>query len=87
LTARAFGADVEIDHPHGDAAGESDQERADVFGGPGETGKRCAGDQHRLAERDDDEQSAAFGHVAALDGPVGGGGAAQHRHPEPEQRS
>ena len=84
--AGALGADVEIDHPHGDAADESDQERADVRGGPGQAGEGRAGDQHRFAERDDDEQRAALGHVGALDVPVGGGRTAEHRHPEAEQR-
>ena len=54
--------------------------------GPGEAGEGRAGDQHRLAERDDDEQPAALGHVAAFDVPVGGGRAAEDRHPEADDR-
>ena len=79
----ALGADVEIDHPQRDAANKSDHEGADMLGGPGETGKRRAGDQDRFAKRDDDEQAAAFRYVAALDNPVRGGRPAKPRHRKP----
>ena len=35
-------------------------------------GGRRAGHQYRFAQRDDDEQRAAFGHVRAVDAPVRG---------------
>ena len=38
-----------------------------MTGGPGEIGKGRAGHDDRFAERDDDEQRAALGHVAAFD--------------------
>ncbi|OMP13540.1 hypothetical protein COLO4_01462, partial [Corchorus olitorius] len=85
----ALGNRVEVQPPHRQAADERQRHRRDVFCGPVEPGKRGARDQHRFAQRDDDEQRAALGHVAAFHVPVIGGGAAEarrveaHRRPDP----
>ena len=53
--------------------------------GPRQAREGRAGDQDRFAERDDDEQAAALGHVPAFDVPVRGARAAKSRHPEVER--
>ena len=49
-------------------------------------GKGRAGHDDGFAERDDDEERAALGHVAAFDHPVRDGGRAIARNPEPHRR-
>ena len=60
LAARPLGADVEVDRPHRDAAGERDQECGNRGRVPRQLGEGRAGDQDRFAERDDDEEPAAL---------------------------
>ena len=73
---------VEVDPPHRQTAGEGDKKGADRIGCPGELCECRAGDQDRLAERDDDEQCATLRHMAAFDGPILARRAAEARRPE-----
>ena len=80
LLAAALGADVEVDPPHRHAAEERDHERADRGRRGGPRRGRGAGDEDGLAERDDDEQRAALGHVRAVHLPVRGVRTAEARN-------
>ena len=62
--------DIEIEPPHRKRTQESVQQRQIQSGLPlgGRIG--CAGDHQPFAQRDDDEQPAALGHMATRDGPI-----------------
>src|SRR5262245_5978845 len=85
LAGAPFGAGVEIDPPHGDAAGESNGECHYGSGRPGEARERRPGDEERFAERDDDEEGAALGEMPACDIPLLGRRAAEAGDPETER--
>ena len=79
--ARALGDRAEVQPPQCGGLEERDAEAEDDRGGQAGVRGRRAGDDDRLAERDDDEALAAVGEVAALDVVVGGHGAAAARQP------
>src|SRR6185369_4693027 len=79
---RAFGAAIEIQPPHDDAAEHGAEECDQGRCIPRELGEGCAGYEQGFTERDDDEQRAALGHVAAIDVPVRDGGSAETGNPE-----
>ena len=70
LFTAALRADIEINPPHSDAASECRDESGRRGPGPLEVGERRAGDEYGLAKRDDDEEAATFGEMAAFYGPV-----------------
>ena len=73
---------VEVDPPDRNAARQRREKGRDVLDRPRQFGEGRALDHEGLAECDDDEQRAALGHVAALDGPGFDGGEAEARRPE-----
>ena len=68
--ATAFGTCVEINPPHRRAAGETDSEGSNGRGGGRKAGTGCAGDKHCFAQRNDNEQRTALGHMAARNIPI-----------------
>src|SRR5262245_37205829 len=80
--AAALGADIEVNPPHSDAAGERRDKRGRRRPGPLELSKSRPGDEDGLAKRDYDEEAATFGEMATLDGPVGRLGSPQAWHGE-----
>jgi hypothetical protein len=84
LTAAALGADVEIDPPHCHAAEKCHEKSGDGRVRRRHGGGRRPRHEDGFTERDDDEQRAAFGHVSAIDFPVGGIRAAETRHEIPD---